>query len=423
MPRTTFAGQAAGSPPALQQASARTQDQATNAPSSEATSFVSDVFNNVRNALGFSVGSYSSYDSNVLIGTSSVSSASMTSVFPRVFINLGRRRSQFHLDYGTSFRVQDSRHNPQSQDHTGAMSYRLELSRRRTLNLAYRGTYNVYGINPVTGPAGISDSPVASVITEGIDQQRRRSHSGSASLTQQLNRDSSLGFNATYATYRFDGRENENASTILMSVEFSHRMGRSVTLVANGVGNKTILAQSTPGAMTTRISLGTRLELPNNFHLSATGGADHVEAQSASRTDISYQTELTHTHGTTSLSLAYSKGTTTALGVAAGGFSGSSAPGGLRSHNARGRIAFRVAERLNAYGTANYSRNANPAQAGILQLLGGGAGLEFRLPANMVASLDYEYRQQRTLHSLSQSGSPDRYIIRFGLQILVSSLQ
>ena len=109
-----------------------------------AQTFVDDVFLSTQNNWGFSVSAYEGYTSDIAISGYPRNDSWITSFIPRGFLNIGKRKSQFHLDVGAGYRLYNRNSELDSWDYYGNAHYSYRFSKRTSFQLydQFTSSYN-----------------------------------------------------------------------------------------------------------------------------------------------------------------------------------------------------------------------------------------------------------------------------------------
>lgn len=107
-------------------------------------SFGDDVFQNLKNRFGFSLSFNEAYSNSVSRNSQIQQGASFQSFLPRAFLNLGKRKSTFHVDIGAGWRGYNQHHELNSWDYYGNAQYSYQLSKKSMFGVTnqYTSSYN-----------------------------------------------------------------------------------------------------------------------------------------------------------------------------------------------------------------------------------------------------------------------------------------
>ena len=376
-------------------------------------SLANQAFFNARNRLGFSLGTYELYSNN-LLNTEPGQHGAVTSLLPRFYLNFGKRKAHLHLDYGFGYRLYHNHRDLDAVQHAGSFLFDYAFSRTASFRVHDQITVapNDSGLFAFPGEAPIL--PVSGFSSEVLlTRQRILTNTLLAELNFQPWENGHLGLFSSYNIYRYDMNASANADPIQAGVIYDHRLTKWFSLsntfstYLNSVDSKFRMWKIH------RLQAGgLNFHLDRNWHIFASGGGELAELDANNYFTASINTGIAHTSPKNSLSVAYQRGFTQAVGISQLSL----------SHIVTARLVQRMTRRLDFQMSGSYWRGSGVTKEGLLRSYSAGAGFEIIIRPDLVASVNYTYQNQRA-PSLAASDilGINRYVASCGLQYIFPS--
>jgi hypothetical protein len=371
-----------------------------------AQSIVDDVFQSTQNLLGFSVGVNETYTSQIFSNNLDKRVSGVTSVTPRAFINLGKRKSILHLDFGAGYRHYNGRKEFNVWDYYGSAQYSLTFSKRVSLSIFDKVTssYNDAG----SMVSQYSPMNIDNVFSNELlyDRQRITRNTLNARLNYLMTRKASLGIYGSYELYDFQQVILINSSAAQAGVDFSYEICKWVSLSSN---YSAYLNNVDEQFRDTRIhSLqfgGLDFRIARSWSIWGRGGLDYSENQGTNNFHESINAGIGYSSKANSLGINYQRGFTSAIGVSRL----------LSSDIISAQLGRRMTRWMNTRLNSSYYRSRDQS-SGLLETLAGGCGLEFALTSNIITSMNYTYQNQKYSNFSFPGARINRYIANVSVQ-------
>ncbi len=371
-------------------------------------SFVDDVFQNIRHAAGFSLGAYESYFSDMPNNAGPTMSGPATALVANVFLNLGRRRARFHTDFSMGYWIYNKHKQGGPTEQRVQGQYGFQTSRRTSILFSdeLSSSPNWYGsfLGPVLG----QQSPIPGFSTEVFPERQRITRNvASGTFGYQPTRKVSLGVTAGYVTYLFGREDIGRVNALQLGATYDHQLTNWLSL-SNGFS--TYLNRVDERFQDARIHRlqvgGFKFRLGRAWTATVGGGVEYLDTAGLRQVGESVTAALSWGTLSHTMSLNYHRGFFSAIGLARV----------FQSDQAMVAFGSRLSRWINLQLSSSYMRGSGVEQSGSLEYLLAHAGLEFALPADLVASLGGMYVNQRGHDMGTLSMVRERYIVSAGLQ-------
>jgi hypothetical protein len=381
----------------------------------QSRSFVDSVMTDIRNRLGFSLGVYEIYDSNIFNNSSTQEPGTATLVSSRFYTNVANRRSRLHLDYGFGYRKYRQLDNLSASEQTGNVQFSRQVSRRVSLNLADAAALSNSDDGSVfSSGMGLGGMPIGFANDILLERQRIFRNTFTASVDYQLGRRVRLRGYGTHNLYRFDQRPEDNGQAALLGFGYDHRLNQwldfstsAATYIIRPSGN--LLGNE--ATQIHRLQLvGFNTRLGRTWQIGAGGGIELAEMERRRNFGISYNGAIRRILSDSLVEIEYSRGFTSGIGWSRT----------FRSHTVSANVGQRFTTWFNAQASAIYNRSNEFQLAGLVENYSVRSWLEFFLRPELVASMGSIYNNQRTRDlALSYVRPISRYVVYISLQYVV----
>lgn len=362
----------------------RTEEETT---SLGAQTFVDDVFQGRRNPWGFSLSAYQAYTTDVAFGDQPREGSGITAFIPRLFFNAGRHKSRFHFDLGAGYRMYNRDSDLNSWDYYGNAQYSYRFSKRTSFRLAdqFTSTYNdAWSFLSLYSPIRYNLSNTNEVL---FNRERINRNSLGAQLDHQATRKAKVGVFGEYHMYDYPGETLRDSDAVEVGGDFYYQLTRWLYFDSSFSTYFNLGGRHFPDARIYRIHAGgLDFRLSESWRIWASGGVGITEYENYNRTREDITAGIGHTSRSTSFSLTYQRGFTSAIGISEI----------LYSDIVSAFFGYRVNRWMNARLESYYYRNSQQHTGGLLETFSGGGGLEFALRRDLFLSANAYYQNQRT---------------------------
>jgi hypothetical protein len=371
-------------------------------------SLLDDISLNVRNHAGFSLGIYGSYTNNVFPSGSNRQPSYFAAFNPRVFFNLGKRKSQLHLDFGGEYRAHKEHSDFNSFDYNGGLTFVRQLSKRTSLQISDTVSSTQYGYGLYASPIY---SPLQSLdFTNEIIGGERTTRNGLIATLDYGGRKSHVAIFTGLQTYKYYQSELGNANAIEAGTNLDYRITKWLSFT-----NSFTTYLNNPDESITRDTRIHRLQiggmdfrLGSKWRVSAGGGVEYADYQQQAYVSESANAGLSYLARKTSLALSYHHGMQSVSGL----------NGLFYSDGATATLGRRMTNWATVTLSSGYYRSKGVADSGLIELLSGNGALEFALRPDIVASLNYSYQNQHSRNLDLYNLAYNRYVASVGLQYI-----
>lgn len=370
-----------------------------------------------RNSFGFTLGVLGFYDSNLFGGPEFKQAEEAVIFMPRLFANLGTRKSMLHADYQFGYRMFPDRRDLDAKNHEGGIEYSYEASRRTRFSISDRGRFGPNDFLLFTGQPLIVPNQGEPGLNAQVffDQQPMWYNALGGTASHQWSRSNSFETSAYYNTFHYDAHPGENTSSVLVLATDDHRLNRRWSL--SGAGSYELI-DSVSGLRDGRIVRfvgGLKFQLGRSWEIAGRAGGERVHFAVTDQNLTTYEAALTRTSLINRFDLRYSRRSQYQLGLA--GLNMSDTAEMVWDQRLGARMALQLISR--------YWRTSGLAFYGRLETISAGAGIEYAAHPSIVLSLSGNYFYQRALHPAV--GLPDltidRYIVFAGITYLYPSMK
>lgn len=351
-------------------------------------SFADDVFQNVRNRWGFSLNAYEAYTTDLAMQARSREASAITAFMPRVFINLGKRKSKLNADAGAGYRFYHADADLASWDYSASATYSYDLSKRTRFQLrdqftsSYNDSWSFLSLNT---PLHYYDFSSSNEVL--FNRQRITRNSMLAELSRKFGSKIGLGVFGVYRIYDFSENTLSNTDVIEAGGSLDFQITRWLDLSSSYAGYLDKGDDSVRDIQIHRLQIG-RLgfNLTSSWRFWAGGGLEYSDWAGQGRFRESIGSGLGYTSLDQSFSLTYQRGFTAAIGLSRL----------LNSDIVAAEYGYRVNRRVRTSLQAYYYRSSETAAGGLLETLSGGGGLEFALRRDLSLTMNAYYQNQQT---------------------------
>jgi hypothetical protein len=365
-------------------------------------SFVGDVVHSARNQFGFSLNAYQGYTTDITGYSQANQSNNISAVMPRVFFNIGKRKSVLHLDLGGEYTHNYVSSNSDAWDYSARAyySYQLISTKRTSVQIADQfaslSNGNAWSFfSPFSNYMQIhSSSDFSNAVV--LDQKRTILNSLTATYSYRLCRKCSMGVFGAFDVYRYSRKELQGNDAFNVGAFFDYRLNKWLDLSNSYSVN---LNHANDGFSQTRIH---ELKFSGlNFHLGRSwrawigGGASMLGNQNNSfeHSTPGINGGIGYYSVNPAFSITHTRGYSWAEGISRI----------LKTSTTAANFGYRFSRRVNAGLQAYYNQGRELSGDGQINTIAGGGSLEFALRRDLSLSLNSYYENQRA-HNFSVQG-------------------
>jgi hypothetical protein len=372
-------------------------------------SIVDDVFQNPQNRWGFSLSGYLAYSNDVSVLQSEREDAGILAILPRVFVNIGKRRSRLHLDAGAGYRSYHRHSELNNWDYYGSAQYSYQLSKHTTFQIAdqFTSSYNdAWSFLSQYSPLSYDPTSSNEVL---FNRQRINRNSIRAELNHQAGRRISMGVFGGYRLFRYPQRTLSDSDIAEAGARIYFQLADWFYLSGNFSTHADFFGGDYPRVQIYRLqAAGVDFHLSNSWRLWANGGIDILDYEGYNQIQESISAGLGYTSLNAAFSVMYQRGFTSAVGLSRL----------LMTDFVGVGLGYRVTPRINARLEGYYYRNTEPNN-GVLETFSVGGGPEFAL-CDYLVLIAKSYYQNQQAHNFSVEGlGLNRFTAYLGLQFVV----
>jgi hypothetical protein len=376
-------------------------------------SFVDDVFQSLQNHWGFSLSAYQAYTTDISNGSEQAQGSGITSFSPNTFLNLGRRRSRFHVDVGAGYRRYNHPGALNSWDYFGNARYTYEFSRHTSFQLSnqFTSSFNdswsfVSLSSPIEQNSNFSNEIL-------FNRQRITRNSLTAELNSQVSRKVRIGVFGGYRLYRYPQTNLMNADAFEVGGTFDYRLTSWLNLTNRYSTYLNHVDEQSDNGRIHRLQVGNLdFHLSRSWRLWMGGGAEIIDRHDDMRVGESANAGIEYTSLRSTISVTYDHGFTSGIGISRL----------LRSDVVSAEFGFRATNWLSANLQSYYYRNHELDSDGRLETLSWGGGVQFALRRDLILTGNSFYQKQKTRSFSIEGLGLDRVTTYLGLQYMWPSL-
>jgi hypothetical protein len=372
-----------------------------------AQTFENDVFLNRRNHLGFSLSAYQTYASALYEDDQHGDSAGITAFAVRTFLNIGRRKSQFHIDLSAGYRHYNSVGNLDTWDYNGNVSYSLQCSKRASFHLKeqFTSSYNdSWSFLSLYSPISHYPNSSNEVI---FNRQRINRNALTAEFDFRLNRKVQFGFFGADHYYDFSRNTLGAANAYEAGTSINFQITKWLQLTSKYSAYLNRVDDHLSDARIHRLQLGgLDYRLTHSWRIWAGSGVEISSHLGENRASESIDAGIGYDSHNTSFSVTYQRGFTSAIGLSKL----------LKSDVVSALLGCRIASWMRASLQSYYYRSSELGARGLLRTFSSEAGLEFAISRNIIASMNGFYQNQNTRNFSTQGLGINRITGYIGLQ-------
>jgi hypothetical protein len=357
-------------------------------PSRGAYAFAEDIVKSSRNLWGFSLSAYEAYSTDAVPGIQKNEDATITSLAPSIFLNIGRRKTKLHIDFGSGYRLYRHHKDLNGWNYSGSVKFSSQFSRIVSLQLSNLLTSSANDASSIFSffPSIRNDYPSNSREVLFDDRQRMTRNSMQAKLDFQLSRRARLGLTGGYDLFSYEQVSLTNTNAVRIGADFEYKLAKWLDFSSSYYDYLNKVDDSRRDVQIHRLKVGgLNLNLTRFWRIWTGGGIDFSQYRGLEHFKENVDVGIRYGSRNTTLSATYNRGLSSASGLSRLMHSDAI------SVELGNRITSRVSSRLTSY----YTRSSESLAAGTLKTLAGNASLEFALRNDLFLSLNSSYQNQQ----------------------------
>lgn len=376
--------------------------------------FSDDVFENARYHMGFSLSAYQAYSNDISSTSTQRQSSGISSFIPRIFFNAGRKKSSFHLDLGSGYRMYSKEHELNSWDYYGGSQYSYQFSKRSSFQIAdqFTSSFNdSWSFISLSSPLHYDMSSSNEVM---FNRQRINRNSLFAQLDFSVGRKVRLGAFGTYQLYRYPQKTLSNSDSLEAGGSFALQLTKWLSINNSFSSYLNVFGGNSPEAKIYHLQIGgLDFRLTKYWRIFAGGGFDFSDSQGQRQKHENINSGFSYTAPDTSINITYQRQFTAAIGISKL----------LTSDIYAATFGHRLFRRTNITLQSYYYKSDEQNTNGSLKTFSAGGGVEYALLRNLVATANAYYQNQQTLNFSVDGLHLNRFTAYIGIQYLWPSMK
>jgi hypothetical protein len=376
------------SQPATDESVPSTKTANEDIPSRGSQSFADDVFRSSKNHWGFSLNAYEAYSTDTVPQAQGFGDATITSLASNIFFNLGKRKSKFHLGFGSGYRLYQHHKDLNGWDYSGNAQYSLQFSKKTSFQISnmFSSSANDLASSLSIYPSIRNDYPSASSEVLFNDRQRIVRDSMSAGFSFQLSRRARLGLSTGYDLYGYSQTSLTDTNAVRATVDFGYKLAKWLSFSSSYSDYLNKVDDFHQGAQIHRLQIGGfDFNLTRFWRIWTSGGIDFSDYQGNKNLQENVNAGIGYSSRNISLRTTYQRGLTSASGLSRL----------MQSDSINASFGYRISRRVSTSLQSYYSRSRDSLSTGTLKTIAGNAGLEFALRNDLSLSLNSSYQNQQ----------------------------
>ncbi len=406
-------GTAAGQDPAQQDPQQEKPKEKSAVSPRGARSLVEDIFGNPRHKVGFSIGAFEVYQNNIYQTSQNLQPAMSATITARVFVNLGRRKSRFHLDYGAGYQFYNNKQGLNAPTQHGTAGYNYQLSRKATFDVqdSFSSSRNGYDniLSSILAPSYYAPNFSTEIM---LQRQRITRNNLTARLGFNAGKNS-FGLFGAYNLYRFGSASQQDLDGFSVGASYSRQITKWLFLSNSYSGYLNKVDPIYHSARIHQLQVGGfKFKFGANWQADIGGGIELANTNGRNLWKEDVSASLTWNSPSHMLSIQYHRGFFSTIGIS----------GILQSDQGHLSFGSRLTNRLNLQMAAlyvhgsNFYNNLGTNTNGSMEYYSALGGLQFSLFQGLIASANITYRNQRARGIAGLPISLDSYAAFAGLQ-------
>jgi hypothetical protein len=375
---------------------------------------VDDVVEGARNHWGFALSAYQAYTTDISPVAGQDQDSYISAFAARTFFNLGRRRSRFHLDLGTGYRIYNVDSSLNSWDYNGNAQYSYQFSRGTSLEISdqFTSSFNdSWSFISLSSPIQYNSDLSSEVL---FNRQRITRNALRAGLNTHVGRNIRMGVFGGYHKYLYSQGNLADATAYEIGGSFDYRINRWLDITNSYSTYLNNVDARYEDTHIHRLQVGgLDLKLTRNWKVWAGGGVEFSNDNGENEVGESVNAGLGRTSERSMFSVTYQRGFTSGIGISEL----------LLSDVVSATLGYRATRWMSTNLETYYYRNHELHGNGLLQTLSMGGGVQLAATRNIIVSVNSYYQNQKTREFSVQGLELNRLSIYAGLQFVWPSLR
>jgi hypothetical protein len=376
--------------------------------------FLDNVFQNTRNRLGFSLAAYQAYSNNISTTEEQRNHGNITVFVPRIFFNAGKRKSAFHVDFGTGYRVYEGSNRFNTWDYSGDAHYIYRPSKRSSLRVSdqFSSAYNdVWAF--LSQSSSLRSN--LSFSNEVLFNRRRITRNFlTAEFQREMSKKIRVGVFGGHTLYRYSGETSVDTAAFEAGASLNFRITSWLTLTNRYSAYLNDVKDELRNARIHRLQVGgLDFRLTQSWRVWGEGSLEVVDHSGSNHIGQGITGGIGYTSTNALFTLRYHHGFTSPIGILQL----------LSSDVINADYGYLVTRWMRPHLQSSYHYGTELNDVGWLKTFSGGGGVEFMLGRNFVISANSYYQNQRS-HDFSVRGlGLSRFSAYVGLNYMWPSMR
>jgi hypothetical protein len=382
-------------------------------------SILDQISQNTKNHIGFSLGVNHNFTSRAFYINQQNKVVSYPSFNARLFFNVPGKKSQFHFDVGSAYRMykKGTQQLYRSWSLNGNAQFTRQLSKSTTLAVSDH-VYTVHNdsdsLESIYSTSYFGYEHPSSYYNYGfsseilLDRQQITVNDLTGSFNVKISRKSYLDIIGDYQTYKFLSSDYANADAVTAGASFGYQFTSWLALSSSYSVYLNEVDKRYRDSRTQSLRIGElNLRFRRYWRVWAGGGVQFSGDSTTNRAYGTVNAGIIRSAGRFSMGVRYQRGLTSVIGLSSL----------LYSDVVNASMGFSLKRRLTLRLSSVYYRNSEYS-GGVLRAISNGGGLQFAITNNLIASASYVYQNQKASNFSVPGLSVNRSVGSVGLQFV-----
>lgn len=378
-----------------------------------AQTFIDDIILNSRNNFGFSLAAYQGYSEDISKSVIDRSSG-VTLATAQLFVNAGRNKSRFHMDFGSGYRRYANNQDDNRPDYHANLRYSYRISNRTFFRIInkYASSYNdSWAFLSMYSPIWQEPDFSQEVLYE---RQRIDRNVLNASLTRTIGRRAKVGILGGYNYYKYSQSNLGIVHTVEAGGHIDFQLTDWLDLTNSYTTYLNTVEEDYRDARIHRLQLGgLNFRLSRSWRFWASGGVEVSDYQNINRIAESANARISHTSMNTAFRMTYRRGFASSIGI----------QGLWHSDDVNVSLGHQFAPWFKGRLESSFYRSVNKIDSGLLNTFNGGGGLEFALSNHLQMTFTSFYQKQKSIRYNIEGLEIERITAYLGFQFVWPALR
>jgi hypothetical protein len=372
----------------------------------------------MRNTLGFSVGTYWAHAPGQFDSSTGQTTPAQPSLWtnPRLFANFRRKHSQIFLDYSYAYTAYSGQRQLNADSHNASFAFLRTISPRVSLQVSERLASSINDYGTFQGLTPVATNQVGLVQTLDVPRQRVTDNLLSSSLSYRMGRRNTVTLSASDELLHYSLAPGY-LQAVSVGVQVSIQIGKWISLENGYTAYLNSVDERLRNGQIHSLQIG-GLKFGHSLHgWQATLAApiDATNTAGSTRVTLALQAGVSKRWQSSDFSLSYRRGFWTATG-----------PGVVQGividgHNAGLFFNQYVSSRITLGAGSNYSRGAALGTGSVIYVAATGQ-VGAAIQRHLMLTANYGYVSQQLRDISLDTQSVHRYGVGVGIQYFLPSL-